>query len=186
MLKRDGCWLVQSVKPARGPPCARFGPWSRAQAKLQDARRFEELADRRQRITAQTPAVVGEWIADRLVSLADSGARPIRDASSASPTSSAMSRFPVTPVPRRGDPSRCSPTAAGRTTTFRLRSDARGTLARLARWWAGRVVTAGWLLWPMTRPMFGLAQACASLLGTLSELRYLTQSTRPFRFAVAS
>jgi hypothetical protein len=86
-----------------------------------------------------------------------------------------------------GDDSlRRSPIAAGRTMSIRLRSDGRGVLARLARRSAARVVTAGPLPWPMPWPMFWLAQACSSLPHTLSELRCLTQSTRPFRFAVAS
>jgi IS5 family transposase len=50
-----------------------------AQAKLQAARRLEELADRCQRITAQIhQRQRGEKISDRLVSLADPDARPIR------------------------------------------------------------------------------------------------------------
>jgi hypothetical protein len=50
----------------------------------------------------------------------------------------------------------------------------------------GPIVTAACCQWPMTWPMFCLAQACSSLPVILSELRYLTQPTRAFRFAVAS
>jgi IS5 family transposase len=50
-----------------------------AQAKLYAARRLEELADRCQRVAAQIrQRSRGERIADRLVSLADPDARPIR------------------------------------------------------------------------------------------------------------
>jgi hypothetical protein len=47
-------------------------------------------------------------------------------------------------------------------------------------------VTDGWRPWPMTWPMFCLAQACSSLLGALADLRYLNQPTQAFWFAVAS
>jgi len=50
-----------------------------AQAKLAAARRLEELADRCQRIATQIQhRSRGEKITDRLVSLADPAARPIR------------------------------------------------------------------------------------------------------------
>jgi transposase, IS5 family len=61
---------AQARASARGPG---------AQAKLAAARRLEELADACQRISAQIrQRSQGEKIADRLVSLADPDARPIR------------------------------------------------------------------------------------------------------------
>jgi hypothetical protein len=50
----------------------------------------------------------------------------------------------------------------------------------------GRIVTVGWRPWPMTWPMFWLAQDGSRLPGTLSELRYLDEPTRTFRLPVAS
>jgi hypothetical protein len=84
------------------------------------------------------------------------------------------------------DSPRRSPIAAGRTMSIRLRADGRGVLARLARRSAARVVTSGPLPWPMTWPMFCLAQACSRLTDTLSDLRYLNQPTRTFRLPVDS
>jgi hypothetical protein len=73
-----------------------------ARAKLRAPQGLEELADRCQRIAAQIgQRQRGEPITDRLVSLADPDARPIRKGKLGTPTSSAMSpswpRSPPTP-----------------------------------------------------------------------------------------
>jgi transposase, IS5 family len=78
---KAGRVLARSVGEARALAAqARASARGRgAQAKLQAARQLEELADRCQRITAQIrQRQRGEPIADRLVSLADPDARPIR------------------------------------------------------------------------------------------------------------
>ncbi len=70
--------------------------------------------------------------------------------------------------------------------TTRRRLPIAGVLLAPYQRWSARIVTAACCQWPMTWPMFCLAQACSSLPVILSELRYLTQPTRAFRFAVAS
>jgi transposase, IS5 family len=89
-----GRTLARSIGEARALAAkARASARGRgAQAKLQAARRLEELADRCQRIAAQIQQRQrGEKISDRLVSLADPDARPIRKGKLGTPTSSAMS-----------------------------------------------------------------------------------------------
>ena len=62
-----------------------------AKAKLRAAAKLEQFADRCETVARQiTQRVAGEPIHDRLVSLSGPDARPIRRASSASPTSSGM------------------------------------------------------------------------------------------------
>jgi transposase, IS5 family len=73
-----------------------------AQAKLHAAQRLEDLAERCQRVATQIPQRVrGEKISDRLVSLSDPDARPIRKGKlgkqASSATSSRSLRSPPTP-----------------------------------------------------------------------------------------
>ncbi|MDP9258609.1 MAG: transposase [Actinomycetota bacterium] len=81
--------LAQSVKQARAlAEAARRGARGRgARRKLAAARRVEQVAARAERITRQIrQRVAGERIADRLVSLADPDARPIRKGKLGNPT----------------------------------------------------------------------------------------------------
>jgi len=81
LTAQTGELLQASVKEARRlAAVARSRARGRgAQAKLKAAARLEQLADRCQKVTAQiTRRVAGEPIVDRLVSLADPDARPIR------------------------------------------------------------------------------------------------------------
>jgi transposase, IS5 family len=78
---KAGRILARSIREARALVAkARAGARGRgAQAKLRAARRLEELTDRCQRIATQIQQRArGEKITDRLVSLADPDARPIR------------------------------------------------------------------------------------------------------------
>jgi hypothetical protein len=86
--------LARSVGEARALAAqARASARGRgAQAKLHAARRLEELADRCQRIATQIQQRSrGKKVTDRLVSLADPDARPIRKGKLGTPTSSATS-----------------------------------------------------------------------------------------------
>ncbi len=78
---KAGRALARSVGEARALAAqARAGARGRgAQAKLRGARHLEDLADRCQRIATQIrQRTRGEKVTDRLVSLADPDARPIR------------------------------------------------------------------------------------------------------------
>jgi transposase, IS5 family len=81
LTKQTGRLLQRSVKEARRLAAAarRKARGRGAQAKLKAARKLEELADRCQKVVEQiTKRVKGEKITDRLVSLWDPDARPIR------------------------------------------------------------------------------------------------------------
>jgi transposase, IS5 family len=81
LTEQSGELLEQSVKEARRlAAAARFKARGRgAQAKLRAARRLDELADRCEKVATQIKQRVrGEKITDRLISLADPDARPIR------------------------------------------------------------------------------------------------------------
>jgi IS5 family transposase len=78
---KAGRAMARSVREARAlVACARTAARGRgARAKLRAARHLDELADRCQRVATQIEQRVrGEPISDRLVSLADPDARPIR------------------------------------------------------------------------------------------------------------
>jgi IS5 family transposase len=97
--------LARSVGEARALAAqARASARGRgARAKLRAVRRLEDLADRCQRVATQIQQRRrGEKLTDRLVSLADPDARPIRKGKLGTPTSSAMSpsspRSPPTPA----------------------------------------------------------------------------------------
>ena len=81
LTKQTGELLERSVKEARklAALARRRARGRGAQAKLKAARALEQLADRCEKITEQiTKRVSGEKITDRLVSLWDPDARPIR------------------------------------------------------------------------------------------------------------
>ncbi len=81
LTKQTGAMLRASVKEARAlaATARRKARGHRAKAKLKAARALEELADRCEKVTEQiTKRVKGEKITDRLVSLWDPDARPIR------------------------------------------------------------------------------------------------------------
>jgi IS5 family transposase len=81
VTKQTGALLKKSVKEARARAAAarRSARGRGAQAKLKAARALEELADRCEKVCEQiVKRVKGEKIIDRLVSLWDPDARPIR------------------------------------------------------------------------------------------------------------
>jgi len=81
LTKQTGQLLSKSVKEARALAAAarRNARGRGAQAKLKAARKLEELADRCEKVTKQIQQrLAGEKITDRLVSLWDPDARPIR------------------------------------------------------------------------------------------------------------
>jgi transposase, IS5 family len=81
LTAQTGRLLAKSVKEARAlaAQARRRARGRGAQAKLKAARKFEELADRCEKVTEQIrKRVKGEKITDRLVSLWDPDARPIR------------------------------------------------------------------------------------------------------------
>jgi len=81
LTKQTGTMLRKSVKEARALAAAarRSAHGRGARAKLKAAKALEELADRCEKVTEQiTKRVNGEKITDRLVSLWDADARPIR------------------------------------------------------------------------------------------------------------
>ncbi len=81
LTKQTGELLAKSIKEARrlAAETRRRARGRGAKAKLKAARKLEELADRCEKVTEQiTKRVKGETITDRLVSLWDPDARPIR------------------------------------------------------------------------------------------------------------
>jgi len=81
LTKQTGQLLQRSVKEASrlAADARRRARGRGAQAKLKAARKLEELADRCQKVVEQiTKRVSGEKITDRLISLWDPDARPIR------------------------------------------------------------------------------------------------------------
>jgi IS5 family transposase len=81
LTRQTGQLLARSVKEARrlAAQARRRARGRGAQAKLRAARKFEKLAERCEKVTEQiTKRVKGEKITDRLVSLWDPDARPIR------------------------------------------------------------------------------------------------------------
>ena len=81
LTKQTGQLLARSVKEARrlAADAKRRARGRGAQAKLKAARKLEELADRCEKVVEQiTKRVNGEKITDRLISLWDPDARPIR------------------------------------------------------------------------------------------------------------
>ena len=81
LTKQSGALLRKSVKEARALAAAarRSARGRGARAKLKAAAALEELADRCEKVTEQIhKRVKGEKITDRLVSLSDPDARPIR------------------------------------------------------------------------------------------------------------
>lgn len=89
LTKETGEQLERSVKEARRLAAAarRKARGRGARAKLTAARRLEELADRCEQVARQIrQRVAGEKITDRIVSLADPDARPIRKGKIGKPT----------------------------------------------------------------------------------------------------
>jgi transposase, IS5 family len=89
LTEQTGELLEQSVKEARrlAATARRKARGRGAQAKLRAAAQLDELADRCAKISKQiTQRVRGEKICDRLISLADPDARPIRKGKLAKPT----------------------------------------------------------------------------------------------------
>jgi IS5 family transposase len=89
LTKETGELLERSVKEARRLAAAarRRTRGRGARVKLTAARRLEELADRSEKVARQIrQRVAGEKITDRIVSLADPDARPIRKGKIAKPT----------------------------------------------------------------------------------------------------
>src|SRR6202022_4292643 len=89
LTKQTGELLAKSIKEARAlAAVARRKARGRgAQAKLKAARKLDELADRCEKVTEQIQKRVrGEKITDRLVSLWDPDARPIRKGKLGKPT----------------------------------------------------------------------------------------------------
>jgi transposase, IS5 family len=81
LTKQTGELLAKSVKEARrlAADARRRARGRGARAKLKAARKLEELADRCEKVTEQiTKRITGEKITDRLISLWDPDARPIR------------------------------------------------------------------------------------------------------------
>ena len=81
LTEQTGRLLAKSLKEARrlAAEARRRARGRGAQAKLKAARKFEELADRCEKVVEQiTKRVRGEKITDRLISLWDPDARPIR------------------------------------------------------------------------------------------------------------
>jgi IS5 family transposase len=81
LTKQTGKLLAKSVKEARrlAAEARRRARGRGAQAKLRAARKFEQLADRCEKVVEQIKKrVKGEKITDRLISLWDPDARPIR------------------------------------------------------------------------------------------------------------
>jgi IS5 family transposase len=89
LTRQTGVLLERSVNEARRLAAAarRRARGRGAQTKLAAARRLEELADRCEKVTRQIrQRVAGEKITDRIVSLADPDARPIRKGKIGKPT----------------------------------------------------------------------------------------------------
>lgn len=89
LTKETGELLERSVKEARRLAAAarRRARGRGAKAKLTAARQLEELADRSEKVARQIrQRVAGEKITDRIVSLADPDARPIRKGKIGKPT----------------------------------------------------------------------------------------------------
>jgi IS5 family transposase len=81
LTEQTGRLLARSVKEARrlAATARRRARGRRARPKLKAARKLEELADRCEKVVEQiTKRVSGEKITDRLISLWDPDARPIR------------------------------------------------------------------------------------------------------------
>ena len=94
LTEQTGQLLGASIKEARklAATARRHARGRGAKAKLKAATRLEELADRCEKVSSQIrQRVNGEPIKDRLMSLCDSGARPIRKGKLGKPTSSGTS-----------------------------------------------------------------------------------------------
>lgn len=107
LTEQTGELLQRSVKEARRlAAAARFKARGRgAQAKLRAARKLDELADRCEKVAKQiNQRVRGEKITDRLISLSDPDARPIRKGKLGKPTEFGYVAqiAEVTPNTRRG------------------------------------------------------------------------------------
>jgi IS5 family transposase len=89
LTEQTGQLLARSVKEARrlAATARRKARGRGARAKLRAARALDELADRCQKVATQiTQRVQGEKITDRLISLSDPDARPIRKGKLGKPT----------------------------------------------------------------------------------------------------
>jgi transposase, IS5 family len=107
LTEQTGELLKQSIKEARrlAATARRRARGRGAQAKLRAARALDELADRCQKVAKQiTQRVAGEKITDRLISLADPDARPIRKGKLGKPTEFGYVAqiAEITPNTRRG------------------------------------------------------------------------------------
>jgi len=107
LTEQTGELLKQSIKEARrlAATARRKARGRGAQAKLRVARALDELADRCAKVATQiTQRVRGEKISDRLISLADPDARPIRKGKLGKPTEFGYVAqiAEITPNTRRG------------------------------------------------------------------------------------
>jgi IS5 family transposase len=107
LTQQTGELLEQSVKEARrlAATARRKARGRGAQAKLRAARALDELADRCQKVAKQIKQrVAGEKITDRLISLSDPDARPIRKGKLGKPTEFGYVAqiTEITPNTRRG------------------------------------------------------------------------------------
>jgi IS5 family transposase len=161
---KAGRVLARSVGEARALAAqARASARGRgAQAKLQAARQLEELADRCQRITTQIrQRQRGEPIADRLVSLADPDARPIRKGKLGTPNQFGYvaQLAEVTANTRRGARGYVLPaaTAPGNPGENRLLPQTAAELDRLGLRPREVALDGGFLPGPTTQTLAGLA-----------------------------
>jgi transposase, IS5 family len=107
LTEQTGELLAQSIKEARrlATTARRKARGRGAQAKLRAARALDELADRCAKVAKQiTQRVRGEKITDRLISLSDPDARPIRKGKLGKPTEFGYLAqiAEITPNTRRG------------------------------------------------------------------------------------
>ncbi|HEV7806312.1 MAG TPA: transposase, partial [Solirubrobacteraceae bacterium] len=107
LTEQTGDLLKQSIKEARrlAATARRKARGRGAQAKLRAAQALDELADRCQKVAKQIKQrVAGEKITDRLISLADPDARPIRKGKLGKPTEFGYVAqiAEITPNTRRG------------------------------------------------------------------------------------
>ena len=107
LTEQTGELLEQSIKEARrlAATARRKARGRGAQAKLRAARALDDLADRCAKVATQiTQRVRGEKISDRLISLADPDARPIRKGKLGKPTEFGYVAqiAEITPNTRRG------------------------------------------------------------------------------------
>jgi IS5 family transposase len=169
---KAGRALARSIREARALAAqARGSARGRgAQAKLRATRHLEELADRCQRVATQIQQRQrGEKISDRLVSLADSAARPIRKGKLGRPNEFGyvVQLAEVTANTRRGVRGFVLPaaTAAGNPGENRLLEQTAAELARLGLRPREVALDGGFVPGPTAQPLAGLAPARVFIAG---------------------